>query len=172
MRQLTALIGLLLLAPFLAGCPFESKVSLPGSGTVPLDSAIVGSWRGLDQGDTIQVLLLPFDKSAYYVELREMGGDVQRFRIALAPVAGERLLEVSELSPKGPEESFVLARYTVSADGALRVRFVGESLVPKSLQSDPRGLADFLAAHINDAALYDEEAEVLLRRVDATEEGK
>lgn len=168
MRRYAWLLGGLLLAPLLAGCPFDAKVPLASPGSESADPRLVGAWIGIDEEDqdSVTVLVLPFDPVAYYVETRERSGDTSRYRVCRFALGGESLLQLNELEAEGKPESFVFARYAFETDRRLRIRFVGETIVPQALAGDAQGLAAFIAAHLADPALDDPDVRLLLVRAE------
>jgi hypothetical protein len=160
-------IILIVLSPLilLTGCPFEAKVPLRKPTTGSIDSRLVGAWSGTDVkgGDSLEVLILPFNDAEYYIEVVENDESRNRYRAYAIAVAGEQLLQVGELTADGAADGFVLARYTLADDHELQVRFVGDKIVPKNLESDPAGLLEFLSSHLGDPALDDQDVRLALR---------
>jgi hypothetical protein len=159
-RLFLATLPLLLL---LTGCPFASKIPFGAPERHSIDPRLAGSWisRTAD-GDSAQILVLPFSDAEYFLESRDYRGRVDRYRAYLVPIAGERVLQINELS-SDPPDAYVLARYALAADGSVTLRFLGEKAVPESLKSNPAGLIGFLTARWNDPTLYDEDTRMVLR---------
>jgi hypothetical protein len=166
MRRYAWVLGGLLLAPLLTGCPFDSKVPLAPPGSEAADPRLAGAWIGIDEEDqdSVTVLVLPFNGVESYVETREKSGDTSRYRVCRLELGGESFLQLNELEAEGKPESFVFARYSFETDRRLRIRFVGETIVPKTLASDAKGLAEFITAHRADPALDDPDLRLLLVR--------
>lgn len=145
------------------GCPFEAKVPIGKASPASLDPRLFGAWTDTS-ADSARILVLPFNETEYYVEVTEKDGRRDHYRVAPITLAGRQMLQVNELSAQATPDGYVFARCSLTPDGALSLRFVGEKIVPKSLQKDSQGLADFIAAHLDDPALEDEDTNILLRR--------
>lgn len=165
MKRFAILAQGLSLLVFLTGCPFESRVPLGRPSPGSIDTRLVGFWSGTDLkgGDSLDILILPFNDAEYFVEVVENDESRDRYRAYAIPVAGESVLQINEVIADGESESFVLARYGFTDDRELHVRFIGDRIVPKALDSDPAGLLDFLALHLGDPELDDEDVELVLR---------
>jgi hypothetical protein len=160
-RFLAALGGLLLLT----GCPYESKVPLTTSRPGSLDPRLFGTWVGTAgaEADSNGILVVPFNDAEYFIELAEKNGTVSRYRALGLEIGGQPFLQINEISKEIPARSFILARYTLASGGHLNVRLVGEKIVPKDLAADAKGLLGFVAAHVNDPGLDDEDTLLHLR---------
>jgi len=161
-----ALLGLVLTT----GCPFESDVPLGSPGAGSLDPQLRGRWVWVAEEDhkVLEIEFLPFNKDEYYVESREKDKEVERYRAYTVRVGGEPFLNAIKIADGTTRHSFCIARYSLGRDGALTLRFVGEKGVPKALATDQKGLEKFVAAHLEDASLYDSEAPSILRRPGAS----
>jgi hypothetical protein len=112
----------------------------------------------------VQVLVLPFNTTEYYIELRDKEDTVTRLRAYQIEVAGRPLLQINEIDPDGAApQSYTLARYSIGADSAITVHLVGEQIVPKEAAADPKALREFLTAHWEDPALDDPDTGLILR---------
>ena len=151
-----AALGSLLL---LTGCPYESKVPLTTPRPGSLDPRLFGTWVGTGgaEADSNRILVVPFNDAEYFIELTEKNGTVSRYRAVGLDVGGQPFLQINEVSEEIPGKSFSLARYTLAPGGRLSVRLVGEKIVPKDLASDAKGLLGFVAAHLNNPELDDED---------------
>jgi hypothetical protein len=158
---LAALGGLLLLT----GCPYESKVPLTTSRPGSLDTRLFGTWVGTvgAETDSSSFLVVPFNDAEYFIEVTEKNGAVSRYRAVGLDVGGHPFLQINEVSDEIPGKSFILARYTLAPGGRLSVRMVGETIPPKDLATDAKGLLEFVAAHVNDPKLDDEDTMLQLR---------
>jgi hypothetical protein len=161
-----AALGSLLL---LTGCPYESKVPLTKPHPGSLDPRLFGTWVGTAgaEADSNSVLVVPFSDTEYLVELKEKNGTVDRYRAVGLEIGGQPFLQINEVSEEIPAKSFVLARYTLAPGGRLTVRLVGEKIVPKDLAADAKGLLGFVAAHLNDPQLDDEDTLLQLLSTDS-----
>ena len=157
-----AVLGLVLTT----GCPFESAVPLGNPGAGSLDPQLRGRWLWVIEKDlkVLEIEFLPFNKDEYYVEAREKDKKVERYRAYTVRVGGEPFLNFVKISDDTAGHPFNFARYSVGRDGAPTMRFVGEKAVSKGLGTDQKGLERFVAAHLEDASLYDSEAPSILRR--------
>jgi hypothetical protein len=161
-KLILALLGLVLTT----GCPFGSDVPLGSPGAGSLDPQLRGHWVWViwDEHRLLEIDALPFNKDEYYFEIREKDKKVERYRAYTVRIGGVPFLNAIKITDDATRHSFIFARYSVGQDGALSLRFVGEKGVPKTLATDAKGLENFVAAHLEDASLYDSEAPIILRR--------
>jgi hypothetical protein len=165
MKNPTALLAGLILLTLVTGCPFTSKVPLGEPGHHPVDARLIGRWVSANgDGDTLRFTVLPFNDAEYYVEMSESKGESSRYRAFVFDFQGQPFLHINELSKEPASKEYCFARYTLSGDRGLSVRFVGEKIVPKAFATEPDSLAAFLAAHLNDPALDDSDANLVLER--------
>jgi hypothetical protein len=157
-------VGALFLV-FLAGCPFETRVPLAEPAPGSIDSRLVGFWSGINtkDGDSLEVVIMPFNDAEYYIEVRDGDGPPERYRAYAIAVAGEYVLQINEIGPGEASDGYVFARYAFTDERDLMVQFVGEKIVPKELETDPAGLFEFLSGHMGDAELDDEDLRLALR---------
>lgn len=133
----------------LTGCPFESSVPLGEPRSGALDPRLLGAWQHAQADGTISnFVLLPFNSAEYYVELREDEKERERYRAYLVTVGGEQFLNINQVKAETTPGPFVFARYSISEDDVLTLRFVGDKAVPKPLGSDQKRLVKFVAAHL------------------------
>jgi hypothetical protein len=159
-------VSMVLLA-LATGCPFTSKVPVGEPGRRSFDARLIGSWTGVDHDrDTVRIAVFPFNDAEYYVELTEGGGAPSRYRAFVFDAGGQPFLQINEISTDPAPEEYSFARYTLSGDRELSLRFVGEKIVPKALATEPKALAAFLGTHRNDPALDDDDSNLLLKRDD------
>jgi hypothetical protein len=156
----------LFLSFLLTGCPFESKTPIGDPLVGSLDSRLLGAWSWTDStsGSVTQFEVLRFNSSEYYVEAREEGKEIERYRMYIVTVGGQQFLSINDLRDDDGASSFLLGRYSVSEAGVLSIRFVGEKAIPKSLASSRQALIDFLAAHLDGTVLDDPDGPMLLYR--------
>ena len=166
MRRVAGILTILVLPIVLVGCPFESRVPIAQPGA-PLDARLVGLWTDADPSDpdSTRLLILPFNATEYYAELREKDNELIRFRAFPFSLEGEPYLHVDMLNPDADSASFFFARYSISNDGVLAVNVVADDAVPDSLQADVTALIAFLIEHRNDPALKDEATSLEVRRI-------
>jgi len=150
----------------LVGCPFESKVPIAQPGA-PLDVRLVGLWMDADPSDpdSTRLLILPFNATEYYAELREKDNQVMRFRAFPFALEKEPYLHIDMLNPAVESASFFVARYSISDGGVLALNVVGDDAVPDSLQADAKALIAFLIEHRNDPGLKDADTSLEVRRI-------
>ena len=169
MRCFRVLLGLSLLLVLLPGCPYESKVPLGSPGRYPVDLKLIGNWSSVGEqpADSFSILIVPFNASEYYVEFHEAGeaGDdeIGRMRAFGFDIAGQQFLHTNGLNSDGTQEPFSFVRFALLEGNQLSLRIVGDAIVPDSLNTDAEALTDFLASHLDDPKLYDDE--LLLRRI-------
>jgi hypothetical protein len=158
-------------ALLLSACPFESKVPLGSPDAKKVDARLVGYWvaRSPKSDESALVVVLPFNDAEYLIEIMAEDDKPERYRGFRLDVAGHPFLQLDVLEPKVEPRVFSLARYEFTPDHRLSVRLIGDKLVPESLASDRQGLLDFVAAHVDDTALYDQEEPVVLRRAEKGE---
>jgi hypothetical protein len=159
-------VSLILLVLLAGGCPYDAKAPLDDPDPARFDKGLLGSWSGEDtkDGSPVQVLVLPFNTTEYYIELRDKEDTVTRLRAYQIEVAGRPLLQINEIDPDGAApRSYTLARYSIGADSAITVHLVGEQIVPKEAAADPKALREFLTAHWEDPALDDPDTGLILR---------
>jgi hypothetical protein len=164
MKRWVGFGAILLLLALTAGCPYMSKVPLGVPDRHSFDPRLVGLWMGSEnEGDSTLIRVLPFNDAEYYIELDEKDSEPSRFRAFVFDIGGQQFLHINELSRGGAPDEYCFARYAFSEDGELSLRLVGEKIVPKALATDPKSLRAFLASHIGDPALDDEDTKLLLR---------
>ncbi len=165
MKHWAAFTASLVLLTLATGCPFTSKMPLGEPGHHPLDARLMGLWVSTNGGDdTLRITVIPFNDAEYYVELSEKNGESSRYRAFVFDVSGQPFLHINELSADPASREYCFARYTLSGDRELSLRFVGEKIVPKALATEPQSLAAFLGAHLNDPALDDDDTKLVLQR--------
>jgi hypothetical protein len=166
MNRSLSTVSLILLVLLAGGCPYDAKAPLGDPDPARFDKGLLGSWSGEDtkDGSPVQVLVLPFNTTEYYIELRDKEDTVTRLRAYQIEVAGRPLLQINEIDPDGAApQSYTLARYSIGADSAITVHLVGEQIVPKEAAADPKALREFLTAHWEDPALDDPDTGLILR---------
>jgi hypothetical protein len=134
-----------------------------------LDPRLFGTWVGTvgAEVESNSILVVPFNDAEYLIEVTEKNGTVSRYRALGLEIGGQPFLQINEVSEEIPAESFALGRYTLAPGGGLSVRLVGEKIVPKDLAADAKGLLGFIAAHLNDPGLDDEDTLFQLHSADS-----
>ncbi len=165
MKRRVAFAALFLFLVINAGCPYTAKIPIAVPDRSAFDPRLVGEWIASgDAGDTVLVSVYPFNEAEYYVETVEGKDKPDRYRVFAFTVGKERLLHLNELGFENSVHEFVFGRYDLSVDGELTIRFIGEKCVPKSLADDAKALRAFIAAHLDDPALDDEDVKLVMRR--------
>jgi hypothetical protein len=167
MKRWIGFSAILLVLAFTAGCPYTARVPLGDPDRNSFDKRLVGLWIGCDpdnEADSTLIRVIPFNDAEYYVELDEQDEEPSRYRAFIITIGGQEFLQINELAIGGAAPEYIFARYALSGSGELSLRFVGEEIVPKTLATDPAALKGFLAPHIDDPALDDEDVKLLLRR--------
>jgi hypothetical protein len=157
-------IGALVMLPLIGGCPFDSRVSLGDPGGISFDLSILGDWNGSTaDGDSLRAAIFRFNENEYYVEVKSPG-TTDRHRVYLITIGDRRFFQLDEITDAKEPPSFVFGTYEPTEKSGLRVRFVGDALVPRELRENADGLRAFIAAHADEDALYDAETELYLKR--------
>jgi hypothetical protein len=165
MKRSIGLAAVLLLVAFLAGCPYVSKVPLGVPESRLFDPRLVGVWEGFDHADSVgTITVLAFNDAEYYVETENEKGEPDRYRAFVTKIGGESFLEMNELGQSAARPEYVFARYTVTDGGDVVLRFVGEKLVPKALAANADSLGSFIAAHLADPSLDDEDMSLVMKK--------
>jgi hypothetical protein len=165
MKRWVGFAAILLLLALSAGCPYTSKEPLGVPDRHSFDPRLVGLWMGVDnEGDSTLIRVLPFNDAEYYVETDEQDKEPSRYRVFVFEVGDQQFLHFNELARGVEAPEYCFARYAFSASGELSLRFVGEKIVPKALETDPKSLKAFLASHVSDPALDDQDVKLVLRR--------
>jgi hypothetical protein len=166
MRRRWAFAVPLLLSILLTGCPFDSKTPIGDPVAGSFDPRLLGTWFWTDagSGQITEFRVFRFNSSEYYLETQDEGKEAERDRMYIVTVGGQQFLHVNNLTNDDAETSYIFARYSISETGVLLVRFVGDKAVPESLESDRKGLIDFLASHLEDTELDDPDGPWLLTR--------
>ncbi len=159
MRALGSLLVAALLATTLTGCPFVATVPLGVVARHPLDASLLGDWvweNPQDPKQVVHVVVLPFNDTEYFVEWFDGDRAPFRLRAYQVDVGGAAFINFNELTTSRVPDKYFFARYELSGDQRLAIRFVGEKGVPKALAGDAKGLIDYLTAHLADPALNDD----------------
>lgn len=124
----------------LAGCLYDAP--LVGENSIPIDSALLGVWEEVaDDPDAMvespeRMLILPFSGTEYLVHypVNDKGGYYRAYRFNLGGVDGVQLQFIGD--PKGPvddEDKFLVASYSIDADGNLVIKLLNDKLVEDEL---------------------------------------
>ena len=165
MKRRIGFAALFLFLVINAGCPYTTKTPLGVPERDAFDERLVGEWIAYGtEGDSAFVNVYPFNDAEYYVETVEGKDEPDRYRVFAFTVGGKRLLHLNELNHDVAAHEYVFARYEFSKDGKLTIRFIGEDCVSKELADDAKALRAFIAAHLDDPALDDEDVKLIMRR--------
>jgi hypothetical protein len=137
-----------------AGCYESSRPLGPPEGA--LDPGLVGSWRCVPDAepgkpkDFAHLLVVPFDRSQYYLEWREES-KIQRHRAYATQVKDRTLYNVVEVKSRGDTPMWRFLRATREPDSRLLLEVVdGEAVKAK----DEAAALDEIRRRIDDGALY------------------
>jgi hypothetical protein len=166
MKRRIGFAALFLFLVINAGCPYTTKTPLGVPDRGAFDARLVGLWMGYDGEEAVGLIrVFAFNDAEYYVET---GGEADdgpdRYRAFVFKIDGQAFLQFSEIDEKEEAAEYCFARYSLSADGTIELRFVGEKIVPKTLAADPKALGAFIAAHLDDPALDDEDVRLILKK--------
>lgn len=164
MRRLIGLAAILFSLALFAGCPYTTKVPLGEPDRADFDERLVGLWTGFDgKEETGLIRVFPFNDAEYYIEAGGEGEELDRYRAFVFKIGGELFLHFNKLALDGTEQEYCFARYAFSESGELTLRFVGEKIVPKDLRAEPKSLKKFIASHLDDPALDDEDIKLIVK---------
>lgn len=123
---------------------------------------LVGQWRGVTPEDEEgRMLVLRFNDSAYYVELREEGTeafdeDVLRLRAYITDIDGKPFVNVQNIDALDDDERlYLFYTYALSPEGLLTVTEL-QDVAGRDLDKfeTSEALYAFIRQHMNDDALY------------------
>ncbi len=158
---------LVVVAAFLPGCPFESKVPLGTPAPREVDVRFTGHWIWEDPAAKAEPVLMsvsPFNGSEYLVTLEEEGKAPGHFRAFQVEVGNQVFWNLNVVATTHPPENFFFTRCSLRESGELALRFVSASGVPRGLASDPVGLMKHIEAHVDDDSLDDKDKGLYLWR--------
>jgi hypothetical protein len=160
----------ILVAVTLPACPVESTAPIGKPTEGSIDKNLIGRWENVDakKKESLELIVLPFNDAEYYVESHIPGKEIGRFRVFPTKVGGDIFLNVKPLSIDKRPDWWVFARYSVSSQQELTLRFVGDSIVPKAIVESHDQLAAFISKHATDPKLDDEDGPHLFRRITST----
>lgn len=154
MKRLIALLSILLLC----GCVYE--VPLIEEATLPVDSAVNGSWQKIpEEGKSTdpddRMVILPFSAKEYMVAVSP-SDDAMYYRAYRIQVGDLHLmqLEILTLEPTDPDR-YVVCRYALKND-VLMVETLNEKVVSDDIK-DSSVLREALLANRDNPDLFKEE---------------
>jgi hypothetical protein len=156
----------LFLSILLTGCPFDSKTPIGDPVAGSIDPRLLGNWYWTESpgGSVTEFRIFRFNSAEYYLETQEEGKETERSRMYIVTIGGQKFLNANELTDDESTLSYSLARYSISDDGQLAIRFVGDKAVPEALAANRQGLIDFLASHLDGTVLDDPDGPYILSR--------
>jgi hypothetical protein len=158
------ILAVLLIFPFLWGCPYESKVPLDKSCKAEIDQALLGEWRSTEKGEPFTMVIQQFNEH----ELLILGiekGKVQpdAIRAFVTTIKDERFLNVQEIKDQPDKRGWWLVKYTISGD-TLTAWTVDDKLFTKPITSS-RALYKFVKKNLRNKELYGDAEPTVVRRV-------
>jgi hypothetical protein len=166
MKRMLILAVPMLLSILLTGCPFDSETPIGDPVAGSIDPRLLGTWYWTESSSVsaTEFRVFRFSSAEYYLETQEEGKEVERARMYIVTIGGQKFLNANELTDDESMLSYTLARYSISDDGLLAIRFVGDKAVPEALATNRQGLIDFLASHLDGTALDDPDGPFILSR--------
>ncbi len=166
MKRMLILAVPLLLSILLTGCPFDSETPIGDPVAGSLDPRLLGTWYWTvsSSGSATEFRVFRFNSAEYYLETQEEGKETERSRMYIVTIGGQKFLNANELTDDESALSYSLARYSISDDGQLVIRFVGDKAVPNALETNRQGLIDYLASHLDGTVLDDPDGPFILTR--------
>ena len=158
------ILAVLLIFPFLWGCPYESKVPLDKSCKAEIDQALLGEWKSTEKGESFIMTIQQFNEH----ELLILGiekGKVQpdAIRAFVTTIKDERFLNVQEIKDQPDKRGWWLVKYTISGD-TLTAWTVDDKLFTKPITSS-RSLYRFVKKNLRNKELYGDAEPTVVRRV-------
>lgn len=173
MKRPIAFVALFLFLLINAGCPYTTKTPLGVPDRDAFDARLVGLWTGYDGEEAVGLIrVFAFNEAEYYIEAGGEESEAEgagregpdRYRAFVFRIDGQAFLQINDIGETGEAEEYCFARYSLSDDGAVELRFVGEKIVPKTLAADPKALGAFIGAHLDDPALDDDDMRLVLKK--------
>ncbi len=163
MQRLGVLFVLLIL-PFLWGCPYESKVPLDKSCKAEIDMALLGEWRSTEKGESCTMTFQPFNEHELLVLGTEKGKvQPEAIRAFVTTIKDECFLNVQEIKEPPAKRGWYLVKYTISGD-TLQAWTVDDKLFSKPITSS-RALYRFVKKNLSNKELYGDDPPMVLQRV-------
>jgi hypothetical protein len=157
-------LAVLLILPFLWGCPYESKVSLGKSWKAEIDAALLGVWRSTEKGESFTMTIQPFNEHELLILGAEKGKiQPDAMRAFVTTIKDEHFLNVQEIKDQPDKRGWWLVKYTISGD-TLTAWTVDDKLFPKPITSS-RALYRFVKKNLGNKELYGDTSPTVLQRV-------
>jgi hypothetical protein len=164
MRNMGILFFLLIL-PLLWGCPYESNVPLSKSSTATIDTALVGDWKNMEEGEPFTMIIQQFNDHEFLL-LGMKDDKIERdvMRAFVTVIKDERFLNVQEVEGPPDKRGWYLVHYTLSGD-TLTMWIVDDKLFTKTFASS-RALSSFIKKNLHNKDLYGDIPPMVLQRVE------
>ena len=157
-------LAVLLIFPFLWGCPYESKVPLSKSCKAEVDQALLGQWRSTEKGESFTMTIQPFNEHELLILGTEKGKtQPDAIRAFVTIIKDERFLNVQDVKDQPDKRGWWLVKYTISGD-TLTAWTVDDKLFTKPITSS-RQLYRFVKKNLNNKELYGDAKPTVLQRV-------
>jgi hypothetical protein len=162
--QILGVLFILLILPFLWGCPYESKVPLDKSCKSEIDTALLGEWKSTEKGESFQMTIQLFNDHELLIMGIEKGKtECEGMRAFVTTIKDERFLNVQEIKEPLDKRGWWLVKYTISGD-TLTAWTVDDKLFTKPVTSS-RALYRFVKKNLNSKELYGDATPTVLQRV-------
>ena len=157
-------LAVLLIFPFLWGCPYESKVPLGKSCKAEIDQALLGEWRSTEKGESFTMTIQPFNEHELLILGTEKGKtQPDAIRAFVTTIKDERFLNVQDVKDQPDKRGWWLVKYTISGD-TLTAWTVDDKLFTKPITSS-RALYRFVKKNLGNKELYGDAKPTVLQRV-------
>ncbi len=157
-------LAILLILPFLWGCPYESKVPLDKSCKAEIDPALLGVWKSTEKGEPFTMTIQQFNEHELLILGTEKGKtQPDAIRAFVTMIKGEHFLNVQEMKDQPDKRGWWLVKYTIFGD-TLTAWTVDDKLFTKPITSS-RALYRFVKKNLGNKDLYDDTSPTVLQRV-------
>jgi hypothetical protein len=158
------IIVILLILPFLWGCPYESMVPLGKSWKAEINPALLGAWKSTGKGESFTMTIQPFNEHELLILGTEKGKiQPDAMRAFVTTIKDERFLNVQEIKDQPDKRGWWLVKYNISGD-TLTAWTVDDKLFPKPITSS-RALYRFIKKNLGNKELYGDTSPTVLQRV-------
>lgn len=155
-------LSILLILPFLWGCPYESTVPLDKSCKAKIDTALLGKWQSTEKGESFTMIFQQFNDHELLVLGTEKGKvQPEAIRAFVTTIKDEHFLNVQEIKEPFDKRGWWLVKYTISGD-TLTAWTVDDKLFTKPITSS-RALYRFVKKNLGNKELYGDAPTVLQR---------
>ena len=157
MRNVIRAYCVLAAAVISGACFYEAAAPLAPA-TQAADSTMFGTWIVPDSNDSSTVMIFGFDERSYFIRYTDKTSREEPddqcciyLHAHMTQVAGVPFLNTRVIGEQTAKWMFF--RFERNGE-TIRVRGLKQDSIPKSL--DSAGLNTYLAAHLNDAAIYED----------------